>query len=899
MKKDILTKQTSDDVTNGVSKVFTEYNKNINAQEKEDNLTKKIKNMEKDKVTPNNCKDSLFNDSLFNDSLFNDRHCKGDKKNCRGKEDDCSNDERTENKQNIEEINNFFYIINNLIWRKNKRKVKEKEEETNEDMNKYSNKCKENNNIYLYSILKGDNKKEKEEKSKNGKEKGKKKNFVFLALLKVPIILFSLLIYFKKNDYWSSNMYGYNNFIIKLSNFLSSYFYAYNYHDEDENTFASTSSSLSLSLYEKDNFIYIPNKKSTNTIHLKNVVGTERTDNNFLSIYRENMKYIRQTSLNHSIYQRSLSTECYVYFRSFLKQAISPHSLTKAIKIDKEYIYPWDVITQDDVALIIENARFYGFLFTWFKNHRKAQKVNEEILKKEMPVLKPRFVQRSDIYTHFYKNNNNEDMLTPNFYGIHYTWLGHATGLVVIDGLKILLDPVFKIELISFKGIVRSLVNWVNVKIMGGLGERISRSPCNIANLPEDLHAVFVSHNHNDHIMEEDVRILCKLKKFQHVMWYIPEGSSPFFLREGCKASKIFELSWGDERWVSCWISKNQFKCRDGIWKSKNNEHQVYKYKIIYAPTLHWSGRKDNLSDLNQSLWGSLILKGPKHRFYFSGDTAYLKKDFEEFKKIGRLHGPFHLAAISIGAYEPNNSLKYHHIHPWESVKIWRDIRAETAIGVHWGTFRLSAEEFLQPRDDLEAALLGIGLYTLRNIDLQKVKRRHEIMKKYNINYVCSDQNENDDLEDLKEYFYPANKQDYNDYTENFHSLFLNDLNLYYKDIDKNYIKHMYQQKKLYASTYSRYKRALLLKTTNKLPRSWKKLLLNLSIRFQTIPIGGSIEIISKDEKNISVTRSSEYNATTYEHYTFPKWYNSKENEETPNQNYFSHEDLMNFQIVS
>lgn len=195
MKKDILTKQTSDDVTNGVSKVFTEYNKNINAQEKEDNLTKKIKNMEKDKVTPNNCKDSLFNDSLFNDSLFNDRHCKGDKKNCRGKEDDCSNDERTENKQNIEEINNFFYIINNLIWRKNKRKVKEKEEETNEDMNKYSNECKENNNIYLYSILKGDNKKEKEEKSKNGKEKGKKEKFCFSCLVKstnYPIFLINL-----------------------------------------------------------------------------------------------------------------------------------------------------------------------------------------------------------------------------------------------------------------------------------------------------------------------------------------------------------------------------------------------------------------------------------------------------------------------------------------------------------------------------------------------------------------------------------------------------------------------------------------------------------------------------------------------------------------------------------
>ncbi|KYN99071.1 hypothetical protein PGSY75_1143800 [Plasmodium gaboni] len=876
MKKDILTKQTEDDKRNGVSNVCEEYNKNIEMQTKKDKIIEQIEINEKNKdLLHNHCSDNHCSDNHCSDN-----HCSGnhymDKEK---KKYNCSS----------EEINNFLFIINNAIWRrKDKRKVNKKEEETNEDINTYSKRCKENDfyfyfYFYIYSILKGKNKSEK---------KKKKKNF-FFGILKVAIILFSLIVYFIKRNYWSSNMYGYNK-LINLSSVIGSYFYPYNYDDEEENK------SLSLSLYEKDNFIYIPNKKSTNTIHLKNVVGTERTDNNFLSIYRENMKYIRQTSLNHSIYQRSLSTECYVYFRSFLKQAISPHSLTKAIKIDKEYIYPWDVITQDDVALIIENARFYGFLFTWFKNHRKAQKVNEDILKKEMPVLEPRFVQRSDIYTHFYKNNNNnEDIMTPNFYGIHYTWLGHATGLVVIDGLKILLDPVFKIELISFKGIVRSLINWMNVKIMGGLGERISRSPCNIANLPDDLHAVFVSHNHNDHIMEEDVRILCKLKKFQHVMWYIPEGSSPFFLREGCKASKIFELSWGDERWVSCWISKNQFKCRDGIWKSKNNEHQVYKYKIIYAPTLHWSGRKDNLSDLNQSLWGSLILKGPKHRFYFSGDTAYLKKDFEEFKKIGRLHGPFHLAAISIGAYEPNNSLKYHHIHPWESVKIWRDIRAETAIGVHWGTFRLSAEEFLQPRDDLEAALLGIGLYTLRNIDLQWVKRRHEIMRKYNINYIPSYDNENDDLEDLKEYFYPANDQDYNEYTDSFHSLFSNDLNLYYKDIDKNYIKHMYQQKKLYASTYSRYKRALMLKTTNKLPKAWKKLLLNLSIRFQTIPIGGSIEIISKDDKNISMTRSSEYNATTYEHYTFPKWYNSKENEEIPNQNYFSHEDLMNFEIVN
>ncbi|SBT71532.1 conserved Plasmodium protein, unknown function [Plasmodium malariae] len=650
--------------------------------------------------------------------------------------------------------------------------------------------------------------------------------------------------------------------------------------------------------FEAEEFIYVPNEKRHNTIHLKKVAGSERVDNNFLSVYSENVKYLRQTNINYSLHQRTLSTECYVYFRSFLKEAISPHSLTKAIKIDKEYIYPWDVITQDDVEKIIENARFYGFLFTWFKNHRKAQKVDKVILKKDMPVLSPWFVQRPDIYTHFYKRNEQNE---PNFYGVHYTWLGHATGLVVVDGFKILVDPVFKIELLSLKGITRSLINWINIKIMGGLGERISRSPCNISNLPDDLHAVFVSHNHNDHIMEEDVRILCKLKKFKHVMWYVPEGTANFFLQEGCKAAKIFELSWGDERWISCWISHKQFHCKDGIWKSKKQEQEkeVFKYKIIYAPALHWSGREDNHSDLNQTLWGSLILKGPKHRFYFSGDTAYLKEDFEEFKKIGRLHGPFHLAAIAIGAYEPNNTLKYHHVHPWESVKIWRDIRAETAIGVHWGTFRLSAEEFMQPRDDLEAALLGVGLYTLRNFNLPFERRKLEIMKKYFIKSDREEENDNeDDLEDLKEYFYPPSNVDLHEYTDSFHSLFSNNLNLFYSDIDKNYVKHMYQQRKLYTSTYNRYKRALILKNSKKLPKCWKKLLLNLSIRFQTIPIGGSIEVISKGDY-ISMTRSAEHSSTIYEHYTFPKWYKDKENEETLNQQSFAYEDLMNFHIVN
>ncbi|CRH00309.1 conserved Plasmodium protein, unknown function [Plasmodium relictum] len=708
--------------------------------------------------------------------------------------------------------------------------------------------------------------------------KEKQKYFLFFPFFLTWII--------KKKEKYTINVLTFVGFFFIFCIILK------NYNEKNENNDNNNKFDY---YFENDEFIYIPNKRSSNTIHLKNVPGTEIVDNNFLSVYSENMKYLRQTSLNLSLHQRSLSTECYVYFKSFLKQAISPHSLTKAIKIDKEYIYPWDSITQDDVSSIIENAKFWGFLATWFKNHRNAQKVNQEILKRDMPVLSPRFIQRDDLYTHFYKNN---DETKPNFYGINYTWLGHATGLVVVDGFKVLLDPVFKIDLLSLKGIVKSIFNWANVKIVGGLGERISKSPCNISQLPDDLHAVFVSHNHHDHITNEDARALCKLKKFQNVMWYVPEGFANFFLKEGCKASKIYEMSWGDERWISCWISYKQFKCRDGMWKSKNNANDIFKYKIVYAPTLHWTSRKNSLSDFNQSLWGSLILKGPKHKFYFSGDTAYLKNEFEEFKKIGRLHGPFHLAAVSIGAYEPNNSLRYHHVHPWESVKIWRDIRAEVAVAIHWGTFRLSAEDFMQPRDDLEAALLGVSYYKLRNLSLPQEKKKKELLKKYMINKNTENEDDNDDLEDLKEYFYPSSNEEYHEYTESFHSLFSNNINLYYKDINRNYVKHMYQQKKLYSSTYNRFKRALILRNSKKLPKSWKKLLLNLSIRFQTIPIGGSIEVASNDE-NISMTRSSEYNSTLYEHYTFPQWYKSKKNEEIPSQNFFMYEDLMNFHIVN
>ena len=59
-------------------------------------------------------------------------------------------------------------------------------------------------------------------------------------------------------------------------------------------------------------------------------------------------------------------------------------------------------------------------------------------------------------------------------------------------------------------------------------------------------------------------------------------------------------------------------------------------------------------------LWGSWAVIGPRTRFWFGGDTGYC----EAFKQIGDKYGPFDMAAIPIGAYQPNWFMKYQHVHP-------------------------------------------------------------------------------------------------------------------------------------------------------------------------------------------------------------------------------------------
>ena len=70
--------------------------------------------------------------------------------------------------------------------------------------------------------------------------------------------------------------------------------------------------------------------------------------------------------------------------------------------------------------------------------------------------------------------------------------------------------------------------------------------------------------------------------------------------------------------------------------------------------------------DKRTSLWGGYAVFTKKARFWFAGDTGYCPV----FSQIGRKYGPFDLAAIPIGAYDPRSFMKAMHVNPGEAVQI-------------------------------------------------------------------------------------------------------------------------------------------------------------------------------------------------------------------------------------
>jgi len=216
------------------------------------------------------------------------------------------------------------------------------------------------------------------------------------------------------------------------------------------------------------------------------------------------------------------------------------------------------------------------------------------------------------------------------------TWIGHASWLVQLDGVSLLIDPIF------------------SDRIGPGV-TRFVPPPLAVNELPQ-IDAQLVSHNHRDHLDVPSLRAV----------------GSPIVAGMGLGAL----------------FTKNKLPCTELEWWG---ETRVGEVTIRFVPSQHWSRR--GLNDENATLWGGFVIEGSSARLYHSGDTAY----FEGFSEIGRRVGPIDAALLPIGAYDPAWFMSKQHMNPEEAVRAFSDLGARHFVAMHFGTFKLTDEPLDEP----------------------------------------------------------------------------------------------------------------------------------------------------------------------------------------------------------
>jgi N-acyl-phosphatidylethanolamine-hydrolysing phospholipase D len=125
---------------------------------------------------------------------------------------------------------------------------------------------------------------------------------------------------------------------------------------------------------------------------------------------------------------------------------------------------------------------------------------------------------------------------------------------------------------------------------------------------------------------------------------------------------------------------------------------------ITATPAQHFTAR--SFLDRNLAHWCGWLVDGGGCRLWHAGDSGYC----EAFREIGARHGPIDFGMIPIGAYQPRHIMRPIHMDPAEAVQAFLDARCHRAVGMHWGTFRLTDEPLGEPPLLLSAALEKHGI---------------------------------------------------------------------------------------------------------------------------------------------------------------------------------------------
>jgi L-ascorbate metabolism protein UlaG (beta-lactamase superfamily) len=248
--------------------------------------------------------------------------------------------------------------------------------------------------------------------------------------------------------------------------------------------------------------------------------------------------------------------------------------------------------------------------------------------------------------------------------------LGHSTLLLKLRGGFWITDPVFAER--------ASPVQWAGPK-------RFHAPPIALDDLPP-LRGVLLSHDHYDHLDRETVVRLAERAE----VFLTPLGVGDRLIAWGVPAAKVRQFDW--------W----QHVDLDGL-------------RFTATPAQHFSGR--GLFDSDRTLWASWVIVDPPAaeddrglRLFFSGDTGY----FDGFAEIGRRFGPFDVAMVETGAYDPRWA--FVHMLPEQTLQAHQDLGARWLLPVHNGTFDLAMHAWDDPFERISALATarGVALSTPR-----------------------------------------------------------------------------------------------------------------------------------------------------------------------------------------
>ncbi len=224
--------------------------------------------------------------------------------------------------------------------------------------------------------------------------------------------------------------------------------------------------------------------------------------------------------------------------------------------------------------------------------------------------------------------------------------LGHSSYYLQMNGLRMLIDPVFAPYAAPFSFLNQSF-NGTNIYTVDDMP-------------PIDY--ILISHDHYDHLDYDAMKAL-QPKLGKKVI--TPLGVGAHLELWGYSADQIMEGYWYDD-----------FTLENDV-------------TVHILPARHYSSR---LFSKNKTLWAAFAIMSPTEKLFFSGDTGY----GDHILQIAGKLGPFDTVILDCGQY---NAQGWPHIHmlPKDVAQAAAELGTKRLLPAHNGKFSIALHDWKDP----------------------------------------------------------------------------------------------------------------------------------------------------------------------------------------------------------